>query len=39
MDALPSDVELYGEYHALILALCKDSCCKAGCGEVCKRLV
>ena len=39
MDALPPDVELYGEYHALILAFCKDSCRKAGCGEVCKRLV
>ena len=39
MDALPPDVELYGEYHALILALCKDSCRKAGCGEVCQRLV
>ena len=25
--------------HALILAFCKDSCRKAGCGEVCKRLV
>ena len=38
MDALPPDVALYGEYHALILALCKDSCRKAGCGEVCKKL-
>ena len=38
MDALPPDVELYGEYHALILVLCKDSCRKAGCGEVCKKL-
>ena len=38
MDALPSDVELYGEYHALILALCKDSCRKAGCGRVCQKL-
>jgi endonuclease-3 related protein len=38
MDALPSDAELYGEYHALILALGKDSCQKSGCGEVCQRL-
>ena len=38
MDALPPDAELYGEYHALILALCKDSCRKSGCGENCKRL-
>ena len=38
MDALPSDAELYGEYHALILALGKDSCQKSGCGEVCRRL-
>ena len=37
-DALPPDVELYGEYHALILALCKDSCRKAGCGEVCGKI-
>ena len=35
MDALPPDADLYGEYHALILALCKDSCRKSGCGEVC----
>jgi len=39
MDALPPDVELYGEYHALVLAFCKDSCRKAGCGEGCKRLI
>ncbi len=38
MDALPPDPELYGEYHALILALGKDSCRKSGCGEVCRRL-
>lgn len=31
--------EIYGEQHALILALCKDSCRKAGCGEGCKRLI
>ncbi len=38
MDALPPDADLYGEYHALILALCKDSCRKSGCGEVCRSL-
>ena len=38
MDALPPDADLYGEYHALILALCKDSCWKSGCGPVCRRL-
>lgn len=38
MDALPPDVDLYGEYHALILALCKDVCQKTGCSDVCKRL-
>ena len=38
MDALPSDAALYGEYHALILALAKDSCRKSGCGAVCLRL-
>lgn len=38
MDALPPDADLYGEYHALILALGKDSCRKSGCGPVCARL-
>ncbi len=38
MDELPPDADLYGEYHALILALCKDSCRKSGCGEVCRSL-
>lgn len=38
MDVLPPDSELYGEYHALILALCKDSCRKSGCGSVCSSL-
>ena len=38
MDALPPDTALYGEYHALFLALCKDSCRKSGCGEVCRGL-
>ena len=38
MDALPPDVVLYNEYHALIVALCKESCHKAACGESCKRI-
>ena len=38
MDSLPCDVEIYNEYHALIVALCKDSCHKSGCGELCKSL-
>ena len=38
MDVLPPDADLYGEYHALILALGKDSCRKSGCGEVCRSL-
>ena len=38
MDSLPRDAALYGEYHALILALGKDSCRKSGCGAVCRRL-
>lgn len=37
-DALEPDADLYGEYHALFLALCKDSCRKSGCGENCSRL-
>ncbi len=39
MDALPADVTIYNEYHALIVALCKDSCHKSGCGEICKSLL
>ena len=39
MDALPADVIIYNEYHALIVALCKESCHKAGCGERCKSLL
>lgn len=35
MAALPEDAALYGEYHALILAFCKDSCRKSGCGANC----
>ena len=38
MDALPSDVAIYNEYHALIVALCKDSCHKSACGEICKKI-
>ncbi len=38
MDALAPDADLYGDYHALILALCKDSCRKSGCGETCRRI-
>ena len=39
MDALPCDVAIYNEYHALIVALCKESCHKSGCGELCKHLI
>ena len=39
MDALPGDVTIYNEYHALIVALCKDSCHKSKCGEICKSLL
>ena len=38
MDALPPDVAIYNEYHALIVALCKESCHKSGCGEICKKI-
>ena len=38
MDALPADVAIYNEYHALIVALCKDSCRKSGCGGVCLKI-
>ena len=39
MDALPCDVDLFNEYHALIVALCKESCHKSGCGELCEHLI
>ena len=39
MDALPCDVTIYNEYHALIVALCKESCHKSGCGGLCKNLI
>ncbi len=38
MDALPLDVAIYNEYHALIVALCKESCHKSGCGGVCLKI-
>ena len=38
-DALPCDVAIYNEYHALIVALCKESCHKSGCGELCEHLI
>ena len=38
MDALPSDVAIYNEYHAMIVAFCKESCHKSGCGEICEKL-
>ena len=38
MDALPLDVAIYNEYHAQIVALCKDSCHKAACGEICSKI-
>ena len=38
MDALPCDVAIYNEYHALIVALCKESCHKSGCGELCGKI-
>ena len=38
MDALPPDVAIYNEYHALIVALCKESCNKSSCGEICSKI-
>ena len=38
MNALPPDIQLYGEYHALIIALCKESCLKSKCGGTCTSL-
>jgi len=38
MDALPPDVAIYNEYHALIVTLCKESCRKSGCGEFCEKI-
>jgi endonuclease-3 related protein len=39
MDALPSDTAIYNEYHALIVAFCKESCHKSGCGDMCKKFI
>ena len=39
MNALPCEAALYNEYHALLVALCKDSCRKSGCGELCRHLM
>ncbi len=39
VDALPPDLAIYNEYHALIVALCKESCNKSGCAECCKSLL
>ena len=38
MDALPADVTIYNEYHALIVAFCKESCKKSACGEICSKI-
>ena len=38
MEALGTDKTLYNEYHALIVALCKESCKKSQCGTLCKEL-
>ena len=38
MDALPLNVAIYNEYHALIVALCKESCHKSGCDEICSKI-
>ena len=39
MDALPPDTAVYNDYHALIVALCKESCRKSGCGEICSEVI
>lgn len=38
MSALPRDVRIYNEYHALIVRLCKESCLKQRCGTVCHEI-
>ena len=38
MDALPPEVAIYNEYHALIVTLCKESCKKSACGEICSKI-
>ena len=39
MDALPPEVAVYNEYHALIVVLCKESCKKSACGELCSKII
>ena len=39
MDALPPDTAIFNEYHALIVALCKESCRKSGCREICSEII
>ena len=39
MDALPPDTAIFNEYHAMIVALCKVSCRKSGCGEICSEII
>ena len=39
MDALPPEVAVYNEYHALIVVLCKESCKKSACGEICSKII
>jgi len=31
LSALPRDIRIYSEYHALLVRLCKESCLKKGC--------
>lgn len=38
MENLENKTELFNEYHALIVRLCKESCLKKGCGTLCKHL-
>ena len=33
--ALPRDVRIFNEYHALLVRHCKESCRKSGCGPLC----
>ncbi len=39
MDALPPDTAIFNEYHAMIVALCKVSCRKSDCGEICSEII
>ncbi len=38
MDNLQERTEIFNEYHALIVQLCKESCMKKGCGTLCGKL-